>query len=597
MPGDDWTWAKVRIKEALSMVSVVEAYFPLRRSGRTFSALCPFHKEKTPSFIVFPESDTFRCFGCGKGGDIFTFVQEMERVSFPEAMELLARRAGVPLQKGPARDQGLKSKLLSLLEAAQDFYARTLEGPQGGPARDYLARRGLTDAAPLFGLGYAPPSWTALVERVSSLGADTNLLVKAGLAKKGDLGIHDYFRNRLMIPIRDALGRIVGFGGRVLDDSEPKYLNSPETPLFSKGKLLFGLSRARRSKVDRFVVVEGYTDVMAAALAGVEGVVAGLGTSFTPDQARLLERYGKRRVVLVFDGDQAGRKAAERALDIFASSSLDVRVVLLGKGRDPADLVRDEGGGALEALLEEAQPAFEAKLELVFDRNDKTDTAGAAQAAREIVDYLGKVQDPVRREKLLVQGASKLGVSPRALGSALEKAFRRERRRGRAAVKAPAEEPFQVPPAEAVEVRAQEEILWAVLHDLSLLGEVVPESFRDPGCRRILEGIYKAVETMGEEGPFPWETLIDAVREDSSLVAKIAFWRNETPKAKDLSQWVKQNDRTLRKLEDQRRLRVLEEELRKAKEAGDRERALQFRRRKFELIRRMKLEYGMGTEE
>ncbi len=596
MPADDWTWAKVRIKEALSMVSVVEAYFPLRRSGSTFSALCPFHKEKTPSFRVFPHSDTFRCFGCGKGGDIFTFVQEMERVSFPEALEILARRAGVPLQKGPSRDQGLKPKLLSLMETAQDFYARALKGPEGKKARDYLARRGLTGAISPFGLGYAPPSWTALVEKAASLGVNPDLLVKAGLAKRGDLGLHDYFRNRLMIPIRDPLGRVVGFGGRVLDDSEPKYLNSPETLLFSKGKLLFGLSEARRSKADRFLVVEGYTDVMAASLAGVEGVVAGLGTSFTPDQARLLERYGKSRVVLVFDGDPAGWKAAERALDIFAPSPLDVRVVLLEGGRDPADLVRREGGAALEERVKEAPSAFEVKLDLVLGRNDHRDPAGAARAAGEIVEYLGKVGDPVRRERLLLQGASRLGVSPRALGAALEKALRRERRRRPSGGKR-GKEPFQVPPAEAVEVRAQEEILWAVLHDLSLLGEVAPERFRDPGCRKILEGIFSAVESMEEEGSFPWETLIDAVREDQSLVDKIAFWRNVAPRVKDLSHWVKQNDRTLRKLEDERVLGSLEDQLRKAKEAEDPGRVLQFRRKKYELIRKMKMEYGMGMEE
>jgi len=597
---EDWTGAKVRIKEALSIVSVVEAYFPLRRSGKNFTALCPFHKEKTPSFTVFPESDTFRCFGCGKGGDIFTFVQEMERVSFPEAMEILARRAGISLEKkGSAPGRGLKSRLLSILEAAQDFYARSLKGPQGRPAREYLERRGLSRAVEAFGLGFAPPSWTALVEKLGAMGVEPDLLVKAGLAKKGDLGVHDYFRNRLMIPIRDALGRIVGFGGRVLDDSEPKYLNSPENTLFSKGKLLFGLHQARKSGADRFLVVEGYTDVMAAVLAGVKGVVAGLGTSFTADQARLLQRYGRGKVVLLFDGDQAGWKAAERALDLFVTTQMDVRVALLRDGTDPADLVRDRGGRALEEIADSARPALKVKLDLVFSRNDPGDPAGAAQAAREITDYLAKVPDPVRLEKMLQEAASRLGVSQEALAGALRAATRRDRRRRKGpAHPAPQGELLhKVRSLSAVEVQAQEEILWAVLHDLSLLGEVSPEVFRDPGCRRILEGIYKAVETMGEEGSFPWETLLDAVRDDQSLVDKIAYWRNVVPPAKDFSQWVKQNDKTLRGCSLKREIQALEEELRRAKEAGDRARVLRFRRGRYDLIRRLKLEFGMGMEE
>ena len=401
----------------------------------------------------------------------------------------------------------------------------------------------------------------------------------------------------MTFPIRDPAGRVVSFGGRALGDATPKYLNGPETRVYDKGRVLYRVHEEGKALREsrRAVLVEGYFDALGLARAGVGGAVAVCGTAFGEGHARLLARFCET-VVLVFDGDPAGWKAAERALDIFAPSPLDVRVVLLEGGRDPADLVRREGGAALEERVKEAPSAFEVKLDLVLGRNDHRDPAGAARAAGEIVEYLGKVGDPVRRERLLLQGASRLGVSPRALGAALEKALRRERRRRPSDGKR-AKEPFQVPPAEAVEVRAQEEILWAVLHDLSLLGEVAPERFRDPGCRKILEGIFSAVESMEEEGSFPWETLIDAVREDQSLVDKIAFWRNVAPRVKDLSQWVKQNDRTLRKLEDERVLGSLEDQLRKAKEAEDPGRVLQFRRKKYELIRKMKMEYGMGMEE
>lgn len=574
---DRWDEAKERIRESLSIVSVVESYMTLPRKGAGLKALCPFHKEKTPSFHLFERTNTFYCFGCQKAGDIFTFVMEFENVGFREAMEILARRAGVEL---PAGREGPPSRLEALrgaLTLAQEFYARTLASSAGSQARDYLAGRGLEGAIVPYGLGFAPREGSVLLAHARDRGVDSRDLEEAGLLRRSDDGrLQDYFRGRLMIPIRDALGRLVGFGGRVLDGSEPKYLNTRETPLFSKGRLLFGLDRARKSRPDRFLVVEGYTDVMASVLAGVEGVVAGLGTAFTEQQGRLLERYRPGQVVLLYDGDRAGWKAAERTLDELAPTTLDLRVALLDGGLDPADLVRLRGPEALNSLVQAARPAFQVKLDLVSGRHDLKEAAGVHRAGLELVDYLARIEDPILQDRLAREAAGRLRIGVDAFAKALG-------RRPAGRVRTPAA-PLAAPTPDRRDLLAQEQILRALLLQPALLGEVREEEMVDPGCRRVLAGILQAAGNMADGASFRVQSLMDNLRDDQELLSKVVAWLNRPPQVGDPAGWLRTNLDHLRRRSVERRLQPLEQAIQGARAAGNDDEVVRLRRERNALI-------------
>jgi DNA primase len=315
-----------RVRDATDIVALVSRHVALKRAGKTWKGLCPVHQEKTPSFTVNPARGIFKCFGCGEGGDAFRFLMAHEKLSFPEAIELLAAEAGIPLPKRTPTAEAEES-VYPALEWAVGVYRRELQGPRGEPARALLARRGLDGATvERFGLGFAPPGWSHLLD--TARGRYTpRVLIRGGLLLEGDRGPYDRFRNRLMIPIRSALGRAIGFGARALGDEEPKYLNSPETEVFHKGRVLFGLAEARDAlrETGDVVVVEGYMDALALSQFGVGHVVASCGTAFTEDQARILRRYVERAVML-FDGDAAGIRAAWKSAGVFLGAGLAVRV-------------------------------------------------------------------------------------------------------------------------------------------------------------------------------------------------------------------------------------------------------------------------------
>ena len=348
------------VRNAGDIVRLVSDYVPLKPGGSRLKGLCPFHQEKTPSFSVDPQMQLFYCFGCQAGGDAFKFVMLYEKIDFPESVEFLAKRWGVPLPKTSARpEDDARARLLLMNEAATGFFRDQWSDPSRGKlARDYIANRGVSDAVALrFGLGYAPDSWEALLNLLGARGFKAPELQAAGLAipRKDGSGQYDRFRHRVIFPIRDVSGRVIAFGGRALGDSEPKYLNSPETPAYVKGEHLYGLDVARDAiRREGFaILVEGYLDLIALHQAGFENAVASLGTALTPSQVKLLARYSER-VVVSYDGDTAGINAAAKSLDLFLERGFDVRVAEIPQGKDPDDFVKEQGVAAYDAIVRQA---------------------------------------------------------------------------------------------------------------------------------------------------------------------------------------------------------------------------------------------------
>ena len=402
--------AKEQVRSAVDIVQIIGERVPLRRVGRRYSGLCPFHQERTPSFTVNPEWQIWHCFGCGKGGDVFSFLMEADKISFPEALKELAERAGIEL---PRRDavpgSELRERLHQANALARDYFRAELLTPAGGAARDYLAGRGFEgEILERFEIGWAPDRWDGLLSALGKL-LPAKTLEEAGLVlRRGDgSGHYDRFRNRILFPVLTATGRVAGFGARALrPEDTPKYLNSPDTPVFRKGSLLFGLSLARKQIRERkqVLVVEGYLDAMRLHRVGLQHAVGTCGTALTAEQARLLARL-EPEVVLLYDGDDAGIRAADRALDSLLPAGLDVRVCTLPPGEDPDSFVQARGAGALRTLLEERAldvPGFLAESRLT---EDAAKNPSAEARARRFVALLSRVPDPIRRQFLLRRGA------------------------------------------------------------------------------------------------------------------------------------------------------------------------------------------------
>lgn len=414
-----------RLLARTDIVELVETRVPLKKAGREFSACCPFHSEKTPSFTVSPAKQFYHCFGCGAHGNAIGFLMEYEHLSFPEAVEELARIAGLELPQRIEHDPGRHDDLLEVVAAADRFFRQQLRShPQRQRAIDYLRRRGVDgETAQRFGIGYAPPGWDTLSTHLSARGVGLDTLVRAGLAvEKPGSGHYDRFRDRIMFPIRDRRGRTVAFGGRILDQGEPKYLNSPETPFFQKGQELYGLYEARTSQrqLQRLLVVEGYMDVVALAQAGLGYAVATLGTATTAEHVDRLFRL-TRDVVFCFDGDRAGREAAWRALENTLARIREgrmVRFLFLPEGEDPDSMVRREGAGAFEGRLDTAQPLSEYLFQHLIEQSDMSSLDGRARLAELARPLIGRMPESVFRDLLTARLAELTGVSGQRLGGA-----------------------------------------------------------------------------------------------------------------------------------------------------------------------------------
>ncbi len=438
-----------RIRDATDIVDLVSEHVQLVKKGRNFSGLCPFHDEKTPSFSVNPDRQFYHCFGCGTGGDVFKFIQEIDRVTFVEALKFLAERAGIalPERSGPSREEvAAEDELYRANDLAQKYFHHLLLNDEvGAGARTYLQARGLAgETIARFGLGYAPPGWDALLKVAGRRGLSPQILERAGLAvprPKGG-GHYDRFRDRVTFPIANLSNRTVAFGARALQpDQEPKYLNSSETPIYHKGRVLYGLSIARDAirRQDAVLVVEGYTDLISLAQAGIQHVVATAGTALTEDHCRLLARFA-HQLVLLFDGDAAGSTAAMRALEVLLGTSLDVRVVSLPSEHDPDSFIQEHGPEALLNQAENAQSVLDFYLGRLAQQHDLSSMEGKSRAVetfKPLVAKLNKPQDAVRRDLLLREVSQRLVVDEQALRDGVRASMRRPQRPRQAAADPP----------------------------------------------------------------------------------------------------------------------------------------------------------------
>ena len=424
-----------RVAEANDIVEVISSYFPLKRAGTSWRALCPFHREKTPSFHVNPQRQSYHCFGCGAGGTVFRFVMEYEHVDFPSAVRRLAQRAGVPVieEAGSAPDDRtllLRKRLLALhAEAASWFHENLLKSSNAETARRYLQSRKIsTETARSWLLGYAPESRNSLLDHLRSQQFSNEEIMQGGLAlakeeaRESDAGVSGgrlfpRFRGRLMFPIRNDYGEVIAFSGRVLDPAvkTAKYVNSPDTALFSKGRVVYGLDKSKRALIEAStaIVCEGQIDVIRAFEAGVRNVIAPQGTAFTSEQARLLRRFVET-VILCFDSDQAGQKAIGRSLPALLGCGLEVRVALLPEGEDPDSLIRSTGAAPFREIISAAPRFFDYALERLAKNDSLDNPAGKLRAAQKLGPYVAAMTDPLLRESTTRMICVRLGITEAA---------------------------------------------------------------------------------------------------------------------------------------------------------------------------------------
>jgi DNA primase len=414
------------IRDRIDIVDLVGRYVNLKKAGRSFKGLCPFHQEKTPSFVVTPDRGTYHCFGCGEGGNAFAFLMRHENLTFPEAVRLLAGEIGVEVPESGGGDRGVVEQVLRANDTALAYFRGALQAEHGSGARTYLSARGLSgEDAEAFHIGFAPDRWDGMVGVLRREEISPEVGLTAGLLKARDRGGHyDLLRGRVVFPIQDARGRIVAFGGRAMGDGEPKYLNSPESPVFRKRESFYGFPHAlepmRRN--DRAVVVEGYFDRIALHRAGIPEAVATCGTALTDEHARNLRRR-TRNVVLLFDGDAAGQRAMLRALEVLLPAELRVRAAALPGGVDPDDFLRERGAEALARLVDEAPPAIEVAIQRAVESGCATPWE-RADAVGEVAPLLALIPEPVERGEFSRRLAMALGVEPANVEAAVRLARR-----------------------------------------------------------------------------------------------------------------------------------------------------------------------------
>lgn len=427
------------IEEVVSrtdIVQLISGYVTLRRAGSNMVGLCPFHSERTPSFTVFPGSNSFFCFGCSAGGDAITFVRRAENLDYPDAVEFLAKRVGVTVidtDVHETRSRFDRKRLLEMNREAAHFFHSSLfaDTPDAAEAREYLmGKRALSSATVKhFGLGYAPPDYYALTPHLLSLGYTEDELLAAALSRKSEKNgkLYDYFRGRVMFPIIDVQGNVIAFGGRVLDDSKPKYLNTSDTPVFKKHRNLFALNFARGECSERLILCEGYMDVIALHAAGFPQAVATLGTAITPDQARIMSRYSKK-VVISYDMDQAGRLAADKATKLLEEVGVEVTLLKLPGGKDPDEFIRNSGPDAFQKVLEGSQSKFDYTLDRTLSKYDLSDPQQKIQALAELRASIAGFASSSEREVYIGVVADKFSIPAKSLREDVDRLIARQRR-------------------------------------------------------------------------------------------------------------------------------------------------------------------------
>ena len=421
------------VKYRNKIEDVVASYVNLKRAGSVYQGLCPFHSEKTPSFTVFPNTETFHCFGCGAGGDIISFIMRAENLEYLGAVEFLAKRAGLemPDAAGDAKSETIKrARLYEMNRAAAVFFNRALYEPESEAAREYLKKRGLSRAAvKRFGLGYAPNRFDALSEYMHSLGYRDEELKEAFLCGKSERtgGYYDYFRGRIMFPIIDNFSNVIAFGGRALGDEKPKYLNTSDTPVFKKSRNLFALNFARNACAQSLILCEGYMDVIAVNMAGFPNAVATLGTALTAEQARVMAKYTKK-VILSYDSDEAGVTAAKRAIPILTDVGLEVKMLRMEGAKDPDEYIKKFGAARFKILLDDSQGKIDYLCDSVLGKYNILIPEEKLKAANELCEVIGRIDSDVEREIYITRIAERLSVEPAHLARDVERRRRRNKK-------------------------------------------------------------------------------------------------------------------------------------------------------------------------
>ena len=495
------------LTERNDIVDVVGSYVDLsKRSGSNRFGLCPFHSEKTPSFSVSPSKQIYHCFGCGKGGGVINFIMEVENISFPEAVEFLANRAGMKMPE-TGEDGAVsrrRARMLDLNRDAARFFHEALKSPSGQKAREYVARRELSPATVTsFGLGFAPDSWDALCKAMKEKGYTDYELLDADLVRRSSRGsLYDTFRNRLMFPVIDVRGNVIGFSGRILGDGEPKYLNSKETAVFSKGSNLFGLNLAKKSKAGNIILVEGNVDVVSLHQAGFDSAVASLGTSLTDEQARLISRYTSE-VILAYDSDSAGLKASGKAISVFEKLDVKVKVLRWKDAKDPDEFIKLKGAGAFRNLIEKAENQLDYRIETLRGKYDRSSPDGAADYLKAAIALIAAVPDPVRRNVYAGRIAEECGTSAEFVRKEIESARKRRLSKEQHSVPKPSAGSLN----DGISVRyddiesavAEEGVIRIVYLEPSLAPEarrlISPELFTSPELRHVYSVLLDKLES------------------------------------------------------------------------------------------------------
>ena len=519
------------------ILDVVGSYVQLiKRSGSNMFALCPFHSEKTPSFSVSSDKQIYHCFGCGKGGGVINFIMEIENISFMDAVHVLAKRAGMQVPDNDSNEElrSKRARMLELNKEAARFFHKMLMSPLGALAREYIAQRRISKAMAIkFGLGMAPDSWSNLLDEMVKLGYTRQELLDSGLcksSKKNSGGMYDAFRNRLIFPVIDVRGSVIGFSGRILGDGEPKYLNSPDTVVFNKSRNLFALNFAKKTKENAIILVEGNIDVVSLHQAGFDSTVASLGTALTADQARLISRY-TNNVVIAYDSDQAGVSAANRAIKILEKTGLAVKVLRLGGEKDPDDFIKKRGADAFKILLDKSENHIDYQLSSIRTKFELDSDDGRLAYLAEATDMLSQLESPVEREVYGARVAQEAGVSAEAVAAEVKKAFK-----SRMARQKKQEERKQMRPSANLQpadksiryenIRsaiAEEGVIRLLTLDSALLNEVSeisPDDFSSEFLSKMFELIRSRILDKRDVSPAALSTELDSA-EMSRLTAII----------------------------------------------------------------------------
>lgn len=583
-----------RIQDASDIVDVVSGYLTLQKKGQNYVGLCPFHHEKTPSFVVSPAKQLFHCFGCGAGGDVIGFLMKADSLSFPEAVRTLGEKAGIPIptlsfaHKASSEDS-IREPLLKIHQEAAEYYHQVLANhPAAQNARRYLEERGVRpETVQTFTLGYALPAWDGLLKHLQRQGWSFDQVERAGLAisREERTGQYDRFRDRIIFPIRNLQGKVIAFGGRLLPGRQfpsgnpsvsdgpslPKYLNSPETPIYTKGQHLFAIERARgaASRAGSLVIVEGYLDALAAHQAGVENTVATLGTALTSEHLHLIRRF-TRKVILVFDPDLAGVRATLRTVELFLGSGMAAQVVTLPEGLDPDSFIKSHGAQAFQELLSKPVGLLEYTLQQMVTKTSHKTLEEKLKIINEVLPVLAGVPNHVERSHYVKWVADELQVHERDLGEELTR-HHKQSRKGQKQTQISVSINPQFPPEE-------EQIIRLLLQGRVSLGELKnrlrKEDFTDARLGRVFALL---LETSRPQGEVQVREILQAVQGDSQLNQTVSAWTLQELVCEDYEKTAQDCIQAIRSKYLARELRGMEERIRRAEQEADREaiRALQ----------------------